>query len=714
MEVFSPQWHLVAQGRPRLRNLVTTSCQKTRLGERFFLRDPVSGKFHYIDIPAWQLLSLMNGQNTLEEIWHKGTDLLKEDMLSQTAIISLLQQLHRAQLLTMDQISEAEVMMALYRREKRQQRLMQWLNPMGIKIPLVNPEKFLTRTESLSFWLFSRLTLVMMLALWAVALVQMVAHWEPLTASIKDQLFSIQNGFIMLLVYPVVKLIHELSHAYAVKRWGGEVAEIGLMFLVFYPVPYVDASAASSFRHPYQRVLVALAGIMAELTMAAIAVLLWIYTESGVLRAVWFSVLVISGSSTLLFNGNPLLRFDGYFALADALRIPNMAQLAQRYLGYWARRYLLWLPGQISPVKKRRLGIWLWSYGLSSFCYRMMISLGIAWYVADSYPLLGTLLAVWAMTMSMLVPLVKTIQGVRRSIEFRREPKTYFMRSSLWLGVAFSLLLFLPLPHYSSYLAVYELDEKERVVPQQGGWVAEILIDDGEPVQEGEPVIRLESSELQLELTLVEKQLAVARIRSLGVKDSPVAVQVVRETVVRLKKELQELQKRKEQLLIRTATSGVFYLPERDSLIGAWLDKGMMVGAVLEQPRIRALVDYSTIDLVRSDLKAAAIRPIQLQQQAIEIKEITVTPAASRQIISPGLVTSGGGQVEVDASQDPPQLLKPHFMLTAELPEALLSDMVGVLSVNGHLWLRLQHSPRSLASRLWRAGNQELLRLVNR
>ena len=100
---------------------------------------------------------------------------------------------------------------------------------------------------------------------------------------------------------------------------------------MFLPVPYVDASSSAAFQEKWRRALVGAAGIVVELVLASFALLVWLNVEAGLLRAFAYNVMLIGGVSTILFNGNPLLRFDGYYVLADLLEIPNLADRAKRF-----------------------------------------------------------------------------------------------------------------------------------------------------------------------------------------------------------------------------------------------------------------------------------------------------------------------------------------------------------------------------------------------
>ena len=165
--------------------------------------------------------------------------------------------------------------------------------------------------------------------------------------------------------YPLVKLLHEFGHAFAVKRWGGEVHEIGILFLVFMPIPYVDASAASVFPGKHRRMVVGAAGIAVELFLAAIATFVWVSVEPGWTRHVAYAVMLVGGVSTLLFNGNPLLRFDGYYVFADAVEIPNLASKANRYVASLAQRFVLGMRRARVPETSPGEAPWLVGYAIA-------------------------------------------------------------------------------------------------------------------------------------------------------------------------------------------------------------------------------------------------------------------------------------------------------------------------------------------------------------
>lgn len=151
-------------------------------------------------------------------------------------------------------------------------------------------------------------------------------EWIRLTNNLVDRVLSSSNLFLLWFTYPVVKGIHEWAHGMAVKAWGGNVREMGLMFILFVPVPYVNASASYHFPSKWTCAMVSAAGIAAELLVGALATYVWLQVESELIHAIAFNIILIAGVSTLLVNGNPLMRYDGYFILSDLVEIPNLAQ----------------------------------------------------------------------------------------------------------------------------------------------------------------------------------------------------------------------------------------------------------------------------------------------------------------------------------------------------------------------------------------------------
>ena len=331
-EFRSSNWYRVAEVRPRLAPQVTVQRQVFRGVAWYVLFDPVNQRTLRLTPQAWHVVARMDGQRTVQALWDDAVRVLGRDAPPQQDLIQLLAQLHEADALLSDALPDLDDLLRRRDRQRRERWQRNLLNPLSIRLRLWDPDAFLARTLPLVRWVFGPWGLLLWLVLCVPALVLAGVHWDALSHDGGSRLLSAGNLLTLVLVYPLVKALHELGHAWAAKAGGAEVHDMGLMFLVFAPVPYVDATASGAFRSKWRRALVGAAGMLVELFLAALAVMLWVLAEPGFVRSVAYNVIFVAGLSTLVFNGNPLLRFDGYYVFMDWLEIPNLGTRANRYV----------------------------------------------------------------------------------------------------------------------------------------------------------------------------------------------------------------------------------------------------------------------------------------------------------------------------------------------------------------------------------------------
>ena len=324
MDLYSPSWYRVAELQPRLRSHVRIHRHHYRGDLWYVLEDRVSRKVHRFNPVAHYLIGLMDGRRTVQEIWDNAITKFGDDAPTQEEMIRLLGQLHSSEVLQTEVTPDLAELMRRAKRSTRKTWLQNLMSPLSIRIPLFDPDSALERWLPWYRPLFGWFGACLWCAVVGTALFAGASHWRELTEDITSHALAPQNLVIMWLTFPVLKLLHEFGHACATKAWGGEVHEMGVMLLVLMPIPYVDASAASAFRQTSHRATVGAAGMIVELFVAAIALLLWLEIEPGIVRAVLYNVMLIAGISTVVFNANPLLRYDGYYILADLIQIPNL------------------------------------------------------------------------------------------------------------------------------------------------------------------------------------------------------------------------------------------------------------------------------------------------------------------------------------------------------------------------------------------------------
>jgi putative peptide zinc metalloprotease protein len=306
--LFSAQWYRVAEVKPRLRSQVRVQRQQWRTERWFLLSDTATGRQHRINDAAYQFIGRCDGQRSVHEVWTAVLDAQPDAAPTQDEVVQLLGQLHEMELLQSERAADATTL--LQRREARQrQRRRGMLNPFSFRLALGDPSPWLRRLDPLAqalfrsgvFWLW----LFVVLASSGVA----ATEWPALRSHAALHLFSPSHLALAGLVYPLMKGLHELGHALAVRRWGGEVHEVGIALMFLVPAPYVDASAATAFANRSQRAAVGAAGVMVELGLAALGFWVWFTTQPGLVNNLAFGVMFLGTASTLLFNGNPLLRF---------------------------------------------------------------------------------------------------------------------------------------------------------------------------------------------------------------------------------------------------------------------------------------------------------------------------------------------------------------------------------------------------------------------
>jgi putative peptide zinc metalloprotease protein len=235
------------------------------------------------------------------------------------------------------------------------------------------------------------------LGVWIVTLcwaAKLVADNADIAFDSAQAVLASDNLFLLYLGLIFVKAFHELGHAAVCHRYGGEVHTMGLMFMIFTPLPYMDATSSWGFRSRWQRAFVGAAGMLAELFVASLAAIYWAVSGTGALHSLAYNIMFVASVSTLLFNANPLLRLDGYYILSDLLDIPNLHIRSTEHLKYLLEHFLFKYSGARPSAKNRREMIELSLYGVLSSIYKVIIFLGITLFVADKWLILGTLLAI--------------------------------------------------------------------------------------------------------------------------------------------------------------------------------------------------------------------------------------------------------------------------------------------------------------------------------
>lgn len=706
----SQSWYRVAGLRPKLKSQVEIHRHTFRGEPWYVIQDHASGQFQRFSLEANAIIGQMDGRRTMQEIWERAAAHLGEDLPTQDEVIRLLAQLHAADLLAANvppDVAEIAERSASLRRREFLQKVR---NPLAVRVPVLDPDRFLAATVPFVRPLFHPLGFAAWVGLIAFALVEAGIHWSALTENVADRVLAAENVLAIALTYPVIKALHELGHGYAVRAWGGEVHEMGVMFLVLVPVPYVDASASSAFPNKWRRATVAAAGIMVEGTLAAGALFLWLAAEPGLARALFFNVMLIAGVSTVLFNGNPLLRFDGYYVLADLVEIPNLATRANRYVLYLIQRYLFGVDDLPSAATARGERAWLVLYGLGSLTYRLFIMTAIVLFLASRLFIIGVLLAIWAAVAMLGVPAAKGLWFLLMSPVLRNRRGRAAAVTGAVLAAALGFFLLVPLPHGTVVKGVVWVPEDAVVRVRTDGYVARLLARPNAVVRRGDPLVEMRDPVLEAQLAVAEAALREYRNRLAAVDlTDPVQAAIVREQVVEAAALRDRLAERAAGLTVRSGSVGRFVVPEAADLIGRFADKGTRLGFVVDaaNPIVRVAIAQDDIDLVRTRLRAVTVRIAGRLAKTVPARVRRAAPAASHELSTAGLGTEGGGDVAMDPSH-PGRTLASIFELDLALRPGDAPPMIG-----RRAYVRFDHGDEPIAPRLYRRIRQLFLSEFN-
>jgi len=705
----SNSWYRVAELKPALRVHTRIHRQHFRGKRWYVIQDRATGKHHRFTPEAYLVLSLMDGGRTLEQIWARACEQLGDDNLTQDETIKLLAQLHTADLLRADRSPNYREMAQRAEKQERRRALQRFINPLAVRFPLFDPDRFLNMTLPLVRPLFSRAGLLLYLMTTSVALLLATTHWEALTENIADRVLAADSLLLLIATYPFIKALHELGHGYAAKIGGGEVHEIGLMFLVFIPVPYVDASSSSAFTNKYRRALVGAAGMLVEVFLAALALFVWLNVEPGLVRAFAFNIMVIGGVSTVLFNGNPLLRFDGYYVLSDLVEIPNLSNRSNRYLGYLIQRYLFGLESAVSPVSAPGERAWFLFYSVASFLYRVFITVAIILFVASEYFVVGVLLGIWAGLMIFVWPLSKQIGHLFRSPLLREQrPRAFAVTGSL-LACLLALLTLVPLPSSTIAEGVVWAEQETMINASTDGIVEAVLVEPNTAVAAGTPLLRLSEPLMQARVRVLRAELneLETRYAALQVLDRAEA-RVVAEQIKHARAELEVTLQREREMVVVSPAPGHVLLRDPGDLVGKFFRKGDSFGYVadLSRPSVRVVIPQTAIDLVREDTRDIRVRFADRFSEPRPASIRRELPFVTQRLPSPAFASHGGGGIAVDpADPDGMTALEMIFQLELELADPFAASGVG-----GRVYVRFGHGYSPLAFQAYRRARQLFLK----
>jgi putative peptide zinc metalloprotease protein len=703
----SPLWYRVADLKPALVSHARVRRHVYRGSTWYVIQDQSSGRTHRFTPVAYHFIGLMDGQASVDQVMNMSEKSLGDDALTQTEAIELLSRLHAADLLKAEVTPDTDELFRRHRAQAQQKWKQRLWSPLSVRFPLIDPDRFLDRIVPLCRPLFGWVGLSVWLCVVCAALVLAGTHWPELTDNVVDRILTPGNVIAIWLSYPVIKILHELGHAVAAKYWGGEIHEMGIMLLVLMPMPYVDASSASAFPDKRKRMAVSAAGILVELFVASLALFIWVAVEPGVVRSLAFNVMFIGGVSTVFFNGNPLLRFDGYYIFSDLLDIPNLAARSRQYLGYLCQRFLFGRPDCRSPAMAPGERAWLAGYALSSFIYRMVIIVAIVLFVATKFFVVGVILAIWAAITQLLIPLVKQIGFVLIAPELQRNRGRAVGTTGFVVAAIAGLFFFVPVPLWTVAEGVVWAPQNSEVRAQADALVVRLVAVPNSLVETGEPLFETEDPELAGRVAILEADLAEAAARYGEARTSSrVEAEIIKDEIETVEAELALARERLEALTVRSPAAGLFLVDRPQDIVGRHVNQGDLIAYVADEAggTVQVVVSQDDIGLIRQHTSAVRLRLSERLDRPVRAQINRAVPLATDHLPSAVLGTLGGGELAVDPG-DPRgvKVLQEIFQIELKLDDP-------ATRLGGRAYVRFDHGSEPLAHQWYRRARQLFLR----
>jgi len=477
------------------------------------LKDPVGLRYSRLFDEEYAIFQLLDGRNSFDQLKQKFEARFAPAKVTFNDLQQLVSQLHQSGLLNGDAAGQGA---HLFHRHK-EHLWKQWVsivsNVFAVRWKGVDPQRVLTWLHRYGSWFFSLPAVCFCLVLALAALSLVVVQYEVFQSRLPTfhSFFGPSNWIYLGVTLGLVKVLHEFGHGLSCKRFGGECHEMGFMLLVFTPALFCNVSDSWMLRSKWQRMAIGAAGMYVEMVLATIATFLWWFSEPGLLNHICLSVMFVCSVSTIMFNGNPLLRFDGYYILADFMEIPNLRQKASEMLRRWVFIYCLGMDLPEDPFLPRHSRLFMAAFTVASAVYRWVVVFSILMFVKQALEPYGLQAAGRLIGAAGLFGLV--VQPVFQMYKFFQLPGRLhsvkhprLILTLTLLTTAALLFAFVPLPCQVNCPLEVARRNSASVFATYPGEIVKVHVKPGAYVEKGDPLASLQNIDLELQLNALQRE----------------------------------------------------------------------------------------------------------------------------------------------------------------------------------------------------------------
>ena len=618
----------------------------------YVVEDPLNARFFRIGVAEYTFISLLDGHATVGEVLRATRTALPSCEFTDADALAICQWVVRTglaqdQSVSADNLALRESTRAVSRRSGGR------LSPLSIQLPLLHPDRCLERVRPWLSWCFSFPAVLCWCLVISWAVRDLVLHSQRLSGASVGVL-AVGNWLWLALAWVILKTLHECGHAVACKRLGGEVREAGVIFILLAPLAYVDVTSTWRLQSKWARIQVAAAGMYVELFCAAVATLVWARAPLGIVSNVCFNIMTTASVMTVLFNANPLMRFDGYYVLSDLLELPNLYAQGQQCVARLVRRFLFGIESRYSSPGGWR-GAFVRCYGVASWLWRYTVFVGLVLTAA-------TLLEGAGIVLSGLALVLWIGSGARRLVLLVRDPA---ITAAKWtrcavvgsgvLALGIAALVAIPWPGTVVAPAIVRYAPESIVRTESDGFVQEVRVASGQQVETGDVLVVLTNQELEHEVADLKLAIADSQLqRRVHQQQGELAkAQAEEETLRTLERRLAEKESQVTHLVVCAPCSGKVIGRNLPALVGRYLERGSDLLAIGNETakEFRLSIAQQDIDAFRGRLNVP-LRAYLPDCTVLQAPLAKIEPRASTLPLDASLCAPYGGSLPVRRRSD--------------------------------------------------------------
>lgn len=654
----------------------------------YVVKDPIGLKYFRFKAEEYFLLQQFDGKTTLLDIKRNFERKYRPQTITVDDLLRFAAQLHEASLAQLDTPEQAKVL--IKRRRKNQwKRIGQgFANILYLKIPIIDPERLLTWMYPYFRWLFTPAFVVASVSLMLAAMMLVFSQWNTFTAKLPtfESFFNWRTLPALWCSLALIKIIHEFGHGLTAKHYGSEVHEMGMLFLVLTPALYCDVTDSWLLKNKWHRIWIAAAGIYVECFLAAIATFAWWYSTDGLFQSLMLSTMFICSVNTIMFNANPLLRYDGYYVAADWLEIPNLRLKSTQFFTYLFQEKVLGLEVPVQSYMPRSRRTLFVTYAVTSYLYRWIVTFSILFFLYHFLPeklrIISIMLALGSLVPLLLMPSINIVKFVRQPGRMRKVKKLRAAAFFAGSAVLVALILLIPTPLRVKGTLVLTPAKPERIYVNVPGQLVSIDVRDNERVTGGETVLaRLVNDDLQREL--VERQQDVdlnnakADTYEITSSTNPINHQLAQRHLEMVEEDLEPalakvIDQTGKLTLIAGRDGTTIGVPSREQT-GNWLEAGELFCEIGDPTKLEAhlLIDQSDVELIRrfaDGRRPTAWVKVQGDSERTIRSEVEDVAKRNREEIPPELSNLAGGEIATRADEKTGQAVPLTAVFEAIIP----------------------------------------------